>query len=317
MNRARPGPSPVERVSSEHPDGPEWRADAMAQSRHTRLDDVLLEPMVDRDLERATILCAEVTRRCLGDFAPALMLLPAPERRRVQALAAFGSTLFDFARQSSLDGEKLAQINRWHFDLELTLEGAPPGQPIFVLLAAVHAERPWPEPALDALVGCAHRRAVRQRPDSAASAESDALRLAQALSGALVPGRESETAPLLAALLRVDRLLALGQDQGRHQAGLPADELPESWSTATERTESDVEAAIGLECERLVAALGAVGDLKGLPAPWRRTLSYGVLAGRRLVARVAKLGSATLANPPHLGIGERLMLLLRCRILPL
>ena len=317
MNRDRPGPSPVDRVSSEPPDGPEWRADAMAQSRHTRLDEVLLEPRVDHDLERAATLCAEVTRRCLGDFAPALMLLPAPDRRRVQALAAFGATLFDFARQSSLDGEKLAQINRWHYDLELTLEGSAPGQPIFVLLAAAHAERPWPEPALDALVGCARRRALRQRPDSAASAESDALRLAQALSGALLPGSESETTPLLAALLRVDRLLALGEDRRRHQAGLPADELPESWSTTAAPTGTDVETAIGKECERLAAALDATSNLTDLPAPWRRALSYGVLAGRRLLARIDELGSATVANPPHLGVAARLALLLRSRWLPL
>jgi hypothetical protein len=37
----------------------------------------------------------------------------------VQTLLAFAHTLFDFARQHGVEGEKLAQINRW----ELTGQG--------------------------------------------------------------------------------------------------------------------------------------------------------------------------------------------------
>ena len=317
MNSSRPGPSPVDRVRGLPPDDPEWRADAMAQSRHSRLDDVLIEPLEDRDTDRAALLCGEVTRRALLDFAPAVVLIPAPDRRRFQALAAFSLTLFDFARQSSLEGEKLAQMNRWHFDLESTLDGEPPGQPVFVLLADTDEQSPWPREALDGLVACARHRALHQRPRSQAEAAADSLRLGGALSRALVPGGEPGLAPLAAALLRVGRLLALGDDGRRHQAGLAMDELPEAWGTDGPLSASEFSAAIRTECTLLEEILSATRVLRTLPPPWRRAATYAVLAARRLLARLRVLGVEAVQSPPRLGAVERLRLLVRSRLLPL
>src|SRR5439155_26703030 len=97
-------------------------------------------------------------RGLLADFAPAVLLLSAEERRRVQALVAYIHTLFDFARQHGVEGERLAQINRWEFTLELALSGQKVGQPIFVAMVREHALRPWPEGALDEIASCARRR---------------------------------------------------------------------------------------------------------------------------------------------------------------
>lgn len=289
----------------------------MAQSRHSRLDDVLIEPLEDRDSNRAAMICGEVTRAALLDFAPAVVLLPASDRRRLQAIAAFGLTLFDFARQSSLEGEKLAQMNRWQFDLESTLVGEPPGQPVFVLLAETGEQRPWPPEALDELVACARHRALRQRPRSQEEAEAYALRLGDALSGALVPEAGSGIAPLVAALLRVGRLLALGDDSRRHQAGLAVNALPEAWGVEGPATARELSAAIRAECARLQGLLREPRALSSLPRPWRRAATYAVLAARRLLERIDLLGADALNSPPRLGALERLRLVLRSRWLPL
>jgi hypothetical protein len=104
----RGGPETRER----HPAEGEWRADPLARSLHSRLDEEIRAPQEDYDEERATELCAALCRNLLGDFAPAVLLLSAAERHRVQALVAHIHTLFDFARQHGVEGERLAQINR-------------------------------------------------------------------------------------------------------------------------------------------------------------------------------------------------------------
>ncbi len=272
----------------------------------------MAEPLEDHDVVRAGAVCAEITRRGLRDFAPALVLLSPTERRRVQALAAFGLTLFDFARQSSLEGEKLAQINRWSFDLESTLAGSPPGQPVFVLLAATHAEEAWPEEALLRLANSARRRALRQRARSAGEAAHDARGLAAALAGALLPEATEQLVDGLAGLLRVSRLVALGEDSRRHQAGLARDEMPEEWD-AGGSSDRELAAAVRQECARLAAPLRSPDWLAGLPRRWRRAAAYAVLGARRLVRRCDQLGERVLTTPPRLGAGERLTLLLRVR----
>ncbi len=185
-------PVPVERVRGEHPDDPTWRADALAGSRHSRLADQLLAPARDLDPERAAAICAEVARHALRDFAPALMLLPPPERRRVQALTAFALTLFDFARQSGLDGERLAQLNRWDFDLEAALDGNPPAQPVFLVMAAEERRAPWNRDGLDDLLRAARHRATVRRPATAAAAAGEAEALGGALLRALLPPAEPQ-----------------------------------------------------------------------------------------------------------------------------
>lgn len=291
----------------------------MAQSRHARLDDVLVEPLEDHDTERAAAICGEVTRRALRDFAPALVLLPSDQRRRVQAIAAFALTLFDFARQSGLEGEKLSQMNRWHFDLETTLAGEPPGQPVFVLLAAAETEAAWDRDALDDLLACARRRALIPRPESTAAVAADARALGRALAGALQPRQAaSDTSAELAAwLVRVGRLLALGEDRRRHRAGLAVEALPEEWAVEGAADEARTGEAIQAECRRLRTALAAARPSPSLPRSWRRALTYAILAARRLVGRVESSGTALLEAPPTLGAFERLALVLRSRWLPL
>src|SRR6202035_3733976 len=121
--RAEPGTREAGGPRDRHPAGPEWRADALARRRHSRLDEEIRQPAGDDDPQRAEELCADLCRNLLGDFAPALLLLRRDDRRRAQALAAYAHTLFDFARQHGVEGEKLAQINRWEFTLELALSG--------------------------------------------------------------------------------------------------------------------------------------------------------------------------------------------------
>src|SRR5262249_58272530 len=104
------GPEPV--LREERPagaDGEEWRADALARSRHSRLDEEVRAPESDFDEHKALDLCGDICRGVLGDFAPALLLLSSLERQRVQTLLAYVHTLFDFARQHGVEGEKLAQ----------------------------------------------------------------------------------------------------------------------------------------------------------------------------------------------------------------
>jgi len=153
---AAPGEAPRER----HPDEPAWRADALARSPHTRLADEVPQPLADFDEARAFALCGEICRALLGDLAPALLLLPRPERRRAQALAAWVRTLFDFARQRGVEGERLAHINRWEFALEEALAGRPVGQPVFVAMAAAARQRPWPAEALAAILAVARSTAL-------------------------------------------------------------------------------------------------------------------------------------------------------------
>src|SRR3954468_16096264 len=103
--------------------------------RQSRLAGELSPPVENLDEEKAEELCAGIVRNLLGDFAPALLLLPGTERRRAQALLAHAFALFDFARQGGLEGEKLAQINRWEYTLEAALAGEPASQPIVLRMA--------------------------------------------------------------------------------------------------------------------------------------------------------------------------------------
>jgi hypothetical protein len=100
----------------------------LAASRHSRLTDEVPRPLDDFDVDLAARLCADICRQLLRDYAPGLLLVSRDERLRVQALAAYARTLFDFAAQRGLAGERLAQINRWEFTLESALAGEPIGQ---------------------------------------------------------------------------------------------------------------------------------------------------------------------------------------------
>ena len=140
--QAEPGERPPRGGSGGGPDP--------LRSAHSTFRD-LEPPRHDFDPEHARAVCAQIARDALRDFAPALVLLPPATRLRAQALIAYARTLLDFARDRSLEGERLAQINRLEFELEAALDGEPPGQPVFVQLAALERAAPWPRQAFDEL----------------------------------------------------------------------------------------------------------------------------------------------------------------------
>lgn len=310
-------------MRGEHPTDEAWRADALAQSRHSRLVDELRAPADEVDEATAERICGEVTRAALRDFAPALILLPAAERRRVQALAAWTLVLFDFARQSGLEGERLTQLNRMEFELEQALEGAPRGQPALLLMAREEERRPWPREALDAILAAARRRVVEPQPADRAAAEADAAHLGEALAGALVPAPrpavgldESVAVPgagLAAALVRLHGLLGLGEGLRRHRPRLGRDRLPDDRLDGWRERRGELDASVREEAAALQAKMR--GGTMPLPADYRRAATYARLAARRLLTAVERLGSEVIEHPPRLGAWTRIALLVRARIL--
>ncbi len=307
---------PIERVRDEHPAGDSWRADALAASRHSRLLDELRRPLDDHRPARAAEVCGDVARAVLRDFSPALILLPGAERRRAQALAAYALTLFDFAGQTGLEGERLSQINRWEFELEAALSGRPSGQPVWVLLAAEERRRPWPREALDAL-GDAARGVVARgrspRPDAAA-------RTAGAIGAALASALLGEGAPaaagrLAAALLRLRKLQDLGEGLRRRRPGLPAEELPGA-DRGEEIPAETISEAVRAECARLAPELAAAKDAReALPAAYRRAARYLDRAAKLLLEKIENLRAEVVDSPPSLGALTRIALLLRAGLL--
>ena len=299
-------------MREERPAGEEWRADSLARSRHSRLDAEIRRPAEDFDEEKAAALCAEITRNLLGDFAPVLLLLPAGERRRVQALLAYAATLFDFARQRGVEGERLAQINRWEFTLEAAFAGQPVGQPIFLRMARENQRRPWPADALDELAAGARRRAMRAQPATIAEAEVDALGLGRAIAGALLEkSLNAEIDGLASALVRLGSLQRLGEEIGRGRCPLPVSEVSEADGGRFDPAQ--ILEAARRECRRLRShLLRAPRGLVDLPAGYRRAAVFSLLAALRLLTEIED-PAAKLETPPHLGLGARIGLLLRAR----
>ncbi|MDH3744108.1 MAG: hypothetical protein OES47_03285 [Acidobacteriota bacterium] len=220
--------------------------------------DELREPLEDHDPEHAEKLCAEIARAALGDFAPALLLIPAATRRRIRVLTSFSLTLFDFALQRGLQGDRLAGINRWEFALEQALEGEPAGQPIFVLMAAEERLEPWRREALDRLFAIARRRAMGRQ----SAGDADLRTLSNAFAEALVGKRLDPRAGVFGAALI--RLRALREEE----RPAPQEEL--------DRFARSLEAGSG-----------------PLPPPWGRVARFLQLAALRLARTSCPLGFAT------------------------
>ncbi len=268
--------------------------------------DELREPLEDRNPERAAEICAAVTRAALRDFAPAVILLSATERRRAQALGAFSLLLFDFATQPGLEGERLAQINRLEFDLEAAFEGEPPGQPVFVALAAT---APWPREALEGILSAARRRVASPRPDDPGDAEREATALGAALAAALGHGDSEGARRLAAGLLRLADLLGLAEGVRRNRPRLSRDACPEDWIRGAP-ARADLDEPIRAECRAIRESLTAV-DLGDLPSGYRRAGRYLRSAGLRLTTAVERLGGELLEGPPDLGVFARVTVLAR------
>jgi hypothetical protein len=229
------------------------------------------------------------------------MLLPPAERSRWQALAAFAVGLFDFARQDGVEGERLAALNRWEFDLESALAGDPPLQPIFVRMAAEEQSRPWPRAPLARLGELARRRAVAGVEGAAAgeSRPAGGDLFSQELAAALVHALLGEPPPpsiarLGAALLDLRRLcLAFDPGAARGPEGTLA---PEATARDARRIRS--------------LLLGAAKGIAALPPSHRRAGLYLLLAGLRLVTQLEVQAGP---RAPRLGLVSRLGLLLRAR----
>lgn len=283
------------------------------RSPHSRLDQEIRRPDEDFDEERALELCAEVARNLLGDFAPALVLLPVYDRQRVQTLLAYTFTLFDFARQRGVEGERLAQINRWQFTLETALCGQPVGQPVFVRMAREQRRRAWSADALDEIAACARRRATRPRPATPEEADADAERLARAVATALL-GKEppGEVNAFVGALVRLRSLQSLGSEVQGKRNPLAVSEMPDDW-TGDPSPQRLFEAA-QRECLRLrPRLLRAPRGLLDLPAGYRRAAVFCLLASLRLLTRIEDGDAGLLQTPPQLGVMSRLGLLARAR----
>ncbi|HEX9667898.1 MAG TPA: squalene/phytoene synthase family protein [Thermoanaerobaculia bacterium] len=290
------------------------RADALARSRHARLDGVP-EPLADFDPERAAALCAAVCREALGDFAPALLLLPVTERARLQAVVAYARTLFDFAADPGVEGERLAQINRWQFALESALGGERIGQPVDVAMAREHARRAWPEGALDGIATAARRRVTQPRLATVEAAERQAEQLAAAVGEALLGAPPpAEAAAFGGALLRLHALQHLGEAVAANRWPLAASELAAADREPSSQPPAAVLAAARREAERLrPRLLAASRAVAALPPEVRRAAAFALLAALALLARVEEADEKLLALPPRLGLLARLALLARAR----
>lgn len=137
-----------QQVGSERLDRPD--PSGLKGSRHARLDDHIQAPDDDLTLPEAESLCGDVTRAWLGDFAPALILLDAESRRRLQAVLTLTRTAIDFALQPGVEGERVSALNRLHFEVEAALDGEPRGQPAHLIIADEEVRQPWDRAAWDA-----------------------------------------------------------------------------------------------------------------------------------------------------------------------
>ena len=277
-------------ISDTHPKDDQWRGDGLAGSPHTRLVDQIRVPLDDHDPERAAEICAAICRQALLDFAPAIVLVPPDDRPRVQALTAYVLTLFDFAKQPGLEGERLSGLNRWQFELEESLDGKPRGQPVFVALALANQESPWEREGFDRL----HRLATHIAVVETTSQEHLCEELAAAWLKLLLGRQPSDSIVTQAgALVRTHRLVgSVGNDS--RQAPPKPDKHED-------------------ERSRLIAALSKRFEPNGLPKEYRPAAAYLRLAALRLLGKSNLLQGMRPRKRPQLGLVERLTILGRAR----
>jgi phytoene/squalene synthetase len=267
----------------------------------------------------AEALCAAITRDLLGDFAPALLLLPSTERSRARALIACARFLFDFARQPGPEGERLAGIARCEYGLEQAFSGQLAVPPILLRMGQENARRRWPPDALDELIACARRRALRPHAVNAAALEAEQRNLSRAVGTALLEERiNSEVSGFVGALARLSALRrggfeGLQEDQGVKKKA-KEDEDEDEEQEQEEKEEKKAAVALQRECARLrPRLLRAPRGLVELPAHYRRAGIFCLLVALRLLSQVEEAGGSPLAAPPRLSPGTRIGMLLRAR----
>jgi hypothetical protein len=287
--------------------------DLLERLPQSRLAAGLEPPRGDFDSDRAEELCADIARGVLGDFAPALLLLAGTERRRAQALLAHACALFDFARQAGLEGEKLAQIDRWELTLEMALAGERVGQPTMLCMARENERRRWPADALEDLAACARHRAVRRRPATPIDADVEALSLGRAVAGALLEkSLNAEVDGLASALVRLAALQRLGEEIAARRCPLPASEVAEEEGCRFDPAQ--LLAAVGRECPRIRSRLlRAPRGLVSLPHGYGPAAVFALLAALRLMTGIEDPEANLLKAPPRLPLSARIGFLLRAR----
>jgi hypothetical protein len=317
---APPTAAPPLEIRDDRPMDPRWHGDLLAPSTHGRLVSAAVPAAVEAatpvavadpgdgspQQERLDAHCATTARELLGDFAPALLLLPSTERARVRTLLAFAGALLACAVRPGFDGERLTHINRWEAALERAMAGGAGLPPLCARMAHENTRRRWPADALDELIACARRRALHPRPATAANAEAEARSLARAVVGALLEGRlNAEVSGFVGALIRLRALQGLGAALARGDCPWPEDEYRET---------SELEEAIGRECARLrPPLLRAPRGLLELPTAYRRAGVFSLLAALRLLSEIEDDAPRLAAAPPHLGMATRIGLLARAR----
>ena len=298
----------VSLLGSSEPSRPEDSPDdALAPSTHARQTE-LTRPLEDFDEGRARAVCGEVTRQLLLDFSPALLLAGKTDRLRLQAIITFARTLFDFTNDRSLEGEQLAQINRWHFALDQSLAGEPVGQPVFVLMAALGKQGPWSQEGLHHLVALARSRILSARSVTTAEVDQKARELFAAVAAVVLErSSKKELNEVGAALIRCHSLLGDPDELAYRR--------PDLCLATGANDRQALASAVEAECDALAATLSkalakADGAIADLTPKLRRGFRFACLAGLA-ISRQARL--AGIERTPRLGVATRLQLLLRAR----
>lgn len=252
-------------------------------------------------LERAAGLEA---RARLGDFAPALALLPPRERRRAELLCAWTAALADTAREEGEREARLARLNRGAFHLARALAGEPAESAFLRLLAAEAARRSFGRAPLDGLLAAVRATLDAPRPPDAAGLAAGAQGLAKAFAAALAGAELPASAlDLAAGLLRLGRLLGLPGELARGRCPLPADALPDPLQYR--RTE-EIGAAVAAEAEALRPLLlrGARAAAE-VPLTFRRPLVFAVPAALELVGAIEERPQELARRAPRLSAWSR------------
>jgi len=180
------------------------------------------------------------------------------------------------AKRVLFEGGKLAAINRWEFDMETALDGAPQQQPIFAALGQEHRRQPWPLEALDALIDLARRQASASLPHEDSRREARYRKLATALVHALW----NEVLPEVTVTLVATVLAASAGPAGEQRA-------------------------------RWIARIRGLRPSSRWPRSHRRAFSFLRGAGLVLLRQDASEATQEGRQTPRLSLGSRLRLVFR------
>ncbi len=287
-----------------HPTESVRRAESSLSSRHSRLADHLLVPEEDFDADRAAELCAEVCRLALEELVPGLILIEPANRVRIQAQGAYLLALFDFAGQPGMEGERLAQINRWEYNLELALEEDPVGQPIFVHLANCYAQNPWPDAQFSRFGVLARHRAASEQGLRGTALDRWFERIGGAIREQFL-GRDTpvDLDSVISAIARTQRLKSRVLLQLRSRQ-----------TTKSQNLRSEFESGVAVTSDEIDSLLGELNAgsqlIKLIPKQHRKPTRYAVKASIALLSQCKKALLQPTGKTLQLGIFSRLYLLL-------